>query len=583
MLSPQDSSGIDALLKANNFTPPADPNQPQDWYSQVLEDRKKQQQEAMPTTDNPQYENNGSAGNKVLGGANTAASVLGIQKAGAGLATAGLEATGQGNQGGDSEAAAAKQLSDIMAKYPVGSPERKAAVAKYQQLYSGGVPSQAEIDPGTQLSNKEVLGSFGNVALDVVSAGSLPGEGAATGALSKGLPVAETLAEGTGATGNALKALKLGAKVVEGGTTGYAMDKAQQANNNEEMTAGPGLGTVVGGGLPVVSAIGGAILKRIAGLASGAGTDVIQRAIDNPDEVNAAIKEYATTPEAKQSLVDRAKSVVNDFLHQRGQEYGSAISSMESTAPISKDTVTNSFMENLKGFGGKVNEDGELVFNNSKLTSADKTDLVTAWNDIKGWTDVTPQGMDNLRQNIGNNISDFKATKNSRASVVLGKVKDALQSEMSDKIPGYSDTLANYGKKTQTAQAVLADLTSNSKSPTTQLNKLMGIFKKDPSIIENLKGVMGEKEANSFLNEISGAILTDWMPHGGNLEKMGKAALEAGALHFAGPAALPAVLSASPRLDAIAATGAGKAIKKGAGTAIRRTAAVVASKKKIEP
>ncbi len=102
-----------------------------------------------------------------------AAQFLGISKFGQGLATAGLETTGQGNQGLDSEAAAAKQLSDIMQKYPPGSPERKAAIAKYQQLYAGGVPSQTEIDPGTQLSDKEVLGSAGNVALDAMSGGSL--------------------------------------------------------------------------------------------------------------------------------------------------------------------------------------------------------------------------------------------------------------------------------------------------------------------------------------------------------------------------------------------------------------------------
>jgi hypothetical protein len=90
------------------------------------------------------------------------------------LASAARVIGGSVNQSGKEEAAALQQLS-ILQKLPVGSPERRRAMEQYNKLYKGGIATQAEIDPGTKLSNHEVIGSFGNIALNVATPGAFKG------------------------------------------------------------------------------------------------------------------------------------------------------------------------------------------------------------------------------------------------------------------------------------------------------------------------------------------------------------------------------------------------------------------------
>ena len=56
--------------------------------------------------------------------------------------------------------------------------------------------------------------------------------------------------------------------------------------------------------------------------------------MDNPTEVNAAINEYAKTPEAKQQLVDTAKDSIHQYLQARSTQFGDSLSSMVANEPI---------------------------------------------------------------------------------------------------------------------------------------------------------------------------------------------------------------------------------------------------------
>lgn len=478
--------------------------------------------------------------------------LLGVEKFGQGLATAGRVATGSINKTGDQEAEAVKQLNAIMGKYPPGSPERKRAMDQYHQTYAGGVPTQAEIDPGSALSNKEVLGSAANVALNVAAAG-LPGP------------------------------KSLLAKTVEGGALGYGFDVAQKSTDNKKNVLAPGLGTAIGVSLPFASKLIGALGKRAVGITTGAGTDVIQRAVDNPDAVNQAIKEYAKTPELKQGLVDRAKAAMNDFLSNRGEEFSQSVSTMKAKRAIPKSITQDAFTEEVGKFKGSIKE-GQLVFGDTSLTPVDQRNLKNAWATISKWKDVTPQGYDTLRQAIGNFMEDYSATNNPRANVVLGNVKQKLTEVLTQNISGYGDTLSTYGNKTSLARNLMKELNMSSNAkPSTQINSILRIFKKDPQVTKDLGAVMGKDEADRLLNELSGAILSEWIPAGkvGNAVRLlGEAGiLGLGGLNPAtGTTAAVGLAASSPRIVGKASTIAGKAIQKGVGTGTRRAASRIGSK-----
>ena len=371
------------------------------------------------------------------------------------------------------------------------------------------------------------------------------------------LETAATFAPGVG------KGASLITKALSGAATGYALDVGNQLENKDK-TLGqafkPGLGTAIGGTLPLATALIGSLSKKIAGFNAGTGEEVLQRAQENPDAVGDAVKTYAKTPEAKSELIDKAKSAIQNFNSAKSEEFGATLDKF-GTEPIAlkegEKSVIDSFAENAKKFGGTINGKGELTFANSTLTKGDQAAVKEGFDLINNWTDTTPKGMDGLRQAIKNTMDNFSLTGNSRANVILGNVKDDLQSMLTDKLPGYDKMLSTYGEKSQVTRDLVKELGLGGKSkPSTQLNNIMKIFKRDPSIQENLVSVMGKDGSEKFLNEISGAILSDWLPSNSLTNVIGRSTelatgiggVIAGSGGTAIPAAAGALASMSPRI-----------------------------------
>jgi hypothetical protein len=460
-------------------------------------------------------------------------------------------------QGSDIETALIKQIHAFKAQ---GKDTTRLEAAL--QTLGGNLQESGNkvTDLGTGgLSNKEVIGS----AIQL-GANAIPGAGEEAGLLEKS-------AIGAG--------------------QGYAYDVGNQLQNKDKSIGDafiPGAGTVIGGALPGAMDLVGTVAKHVAGFTSGTGPEAIQRAVDNPDAVGKAVKEYATTPEAKQTLVDKAKAAVSQFIQDKQSEYGASLDKFGTQADyLAVQNVSDSFVNNAQKFGGSVDKEGNLIFKNSTLTKSDQTALNSAYETIQNWTDTTPKGMDGLRQAIGNQMDEFSLNGNDRANVVLSAVQKDLKNTLTNKIPGYSDMLNTYSTKSQTTRDLVKELgIGGSAKPSTQLNNVMRIFQKDPSIQKNLIKTMGQKGADDFMNEISGAILSDWLPQGKLmplLKGAGEAGLATGAAIAGGgasaalPVAATGAAAMSPRIVGGAARLAGKAANLGVGKAVARLATMGAA------
>jgi len=390
------------------------------------------------------------------------------------------------------------------------------------------------------------------------------------------------------------KGASLSEKAVRGGLQGYAFDVGNKLQD-EDKTYGeafkPGLGTAVGYGIPFASALLGSLAKHSSGFTSGTGSEVIQRSVDNPKVIGEAVEKYAKTPEAKQTLVDKAKAAISSFVQDKQQEYGSNLSKLggESAGKITKSAASDSFAENIAKFGGKISEKGNVSFSNSTLTKTDQNALKQVWSTMQGWTDETPQGLDALRQAIKNHMEDFSITKNDRANVVLGKVVDDLKGHLSKNLPGYSDMLSSYASKSQLTKDIVKELQiGGAAKASTQLNNVMRIFQKDPEVRNKLVTIMGEKGADDFLNELSGAILSDWLPRGSANSLIGRTATEVGAAGTAAlaggvlgagiPAALTGAAMASPRIVGTVARTAGRLKDSVISEGVKRATTMASSK-----
>lgn len=445
------------------------------------------------------------------------------------------------------------------------NPERKKVLeeqAKFAAQQSGS--NYSNVIPSVKKTTGQILGEGLGVATDVLSAGKY-GKAALGG---KVLPrVAQT--------------------AVEGAIQGYGLDVSQKLQKGQASNSfTPGVGTTVGAISPFASSLVGSLSKKVAGKLSGTGTEVIQRAIENPNAVGEAIQKYAKSPETQQELVTKAEEALHVFTNQRNKEYSQALNSLVIKNPVPKNLVRDSFLESAQKFGGSLNEKGEIVFGDSALTKADKTNLTDAWDSIRNWKDITPKGLDTLRQNIQNHMKDFKVAGNPRANVVLGAVNNTLKSALKESMPGYGEMLSSYGSKAEAATEFAKEfqIAGNAKD-STKLKNLMKIFKKDPTAMKSLEEIMGKKGATNFLNEVSGAILSNWTSPGRlqNIIQGGGQVVAAGGSLLAGHP-IGAVLAgtafagSSPRVVGKTATVLSKGIKKGVGTATRRLLTKISAK-----
>ncbi len=468
---------------------------------------------------------------------------------------------------------------------------------KLEQLYQEN--TGFKFDPGTITPsiNKtagQIYGEGLGTILDVASAGSYgnaakgakAGEllikgktsSAAANLLSK-IGVGSTEKIATTIAGDTAKkgAFQLGKKVASGAGLGYGYDVSQNLQQDKSALK-PGAGTAFGATLPFVTKLVGALAKGISGKLSGAGTEVVNRAVNNPDVVGAAIDKYAKAPEARQQLVSQAEDVFHSFANQKNQEYATHLAGLSFDKPLAVNPA-ETFFQAVKKFGGTIDQTGNLNFGDSALTKADKTNLTDAWEALKGWKDTSPQGFDTLRQNLGNHMKDFKVAGNPRANVVLGEVKNTLTNAMKNSIPGYKEMLATYGSKSEAAMEFAKEfqLSGNAKE-TSKLNNIMRLFKKDPSVMHNLIDIMGKSEAEKFQNEVSGAILSHWIKPNSVLSNAVKGSAEAlglGASLLAGNpvaagTAIGTMVASSPRIVGGVATKTGSLLNKGVGTATKR-------------
>lgn len=175
-----------------------------------------------------------------------------------GLATARRTVTGEINQTGQEEGQIAQDQQKVIdAIHAQSDPIKKQHLIDFLKTHfqDAVIPTQAEIDPGTTITNKEVVGDALQLATTVVGTGELPG-------------VAKSVIKSPGIIEGAIQGAKTGAKT--GAIFGGASGVAQGLKNNEsvenslkEGVVGIGAGGITGGVVGgLLGGVAGGIKKR---------------------------------------------------------------------------------------------------------------------------------------------------------------------------------------------------------------------------------------------------------------------------------------------------------------------------------
>ena len=282
-----------------------------------------------------------------------------------------------------------------------------------QELKSSGV------------SKKEALASTGLLAANLATAGA-----------GKALL-------GTKATGLAGAGIKAGKAAATGGVFG-GLGSAKEGGGVKDVAKGAAVGAAIGGTLSLATSAATALAKKLVTAISGKSESLISKAYANPKEALAGRKDTTLADITRKGRASTKKlSIELGKNHRKGTR---AIYEKIGTSRINNSTKKSL----LKGATNIMDDfdvllDGdELSFRNTAISkTAEQKNIKQAYNLFKEWDDITPKGLNTLRQKIGS-LTNFDTAKATRKSAIVGKLYNEVNKSIKTNIPELSRLNTQY-------------------------------------------------------------------------------------------------------------------------------------------
>jgi hypothetical protein len=378
--------------------------------------------------------------------------------------------------------------------------------------------------------------------------GKLGGEIAGTGGLGRLAANALTRVPGVvAAVPNFVNALRTGGfgagkiapsvaagAVVGGGTSGLI--------NPDEA----GLGTAIGGGLPLVGkgvpALAGAVTPNVVKEAFAAGKKNATAFIDN-------LRKNVPTDDVLETLKGGISQMRDDA----------------STAYVTSKTgwaADRTPLDYAKVDAAINKIDSSITYSGKSMIGADEQRIVSeAKNAIQQWKSAHPVptavDLDALKRRLDSIYPE--SSKQTQAKRALSEFVSSVKQTITDNVPGYKDAMKAYETQTKLVREISDALGGGDRiKKETALNKIMQALKETPSG-DYKQALLGQIEAQTgqqLKPAIAGQLLSPRLPQ----SLSGRGALGLGGFaSITTPGVLAALPLTSPRLVGEAAYGAGRA------------------------
>ncbi len=257
----------------------------------------------------------------------------------------------------------------------------------------------------------------------------------------------------------------------------------------------------------------GNVAAQTLGATTGTGASTIKAAAEGTPEFTQAMR-GKISPE---DVVNSAKGVVQNIKTNRSSAY------IEDLKKVGEDqtshditSVVDEVPKQLKNFGVKVGENGELDFSRSSIANngSARADIQGVYDTVKDWGkqrgDRTGIGLDTLKKQLGDFYSD-----SGQARAFVQAVKSKVDNILQTQVPGYKEMTGKYAK----ASGLLEDIKSataigGKANADTVFTKLVTAMKGDKEFrLEVLK----EMEASGdprLMDKIAGVNMQSLIPKG---------------------------------------------------------------------
>lgn len=392
------------------------------------------------------------------------------------------------------------------------------------------------------------VGKFGEQAAEFM----IPG-----GMISKGAKAVEGVTAGM----RAAPLVNTGARAALEGISAAGVTGAQTGGDTSQMkTAGLTAGAT-SAALPAVGALARKAGPAILGKTTGAGEESIRVAANSADRpaFTKAMRGGTDEPE----IVGNFKQAVGNAQASRSADYRAQLAkiSQQQGPPLDITPVRQELLKRLQNFRVKVTPNG-LDFSRSVVPPGEENTVKQIAEDVIGWDDYTPLGVDALKRRIGNQYSH-----NSDVRALMQAVKDSTRGVLNTSVPGYADMTKGWETASKFINEVVPEFSLGPNAKTgAAIRKISYALKQNNEYRQMLTEALDQFTNSDLKGQLAGYHLKDTLPKGLMGVGSGIGILGAIATGNLTPGAAVAMLSSSPRL--VGETLSAMAKLRGAGSAI---------------
>lgn len=328
-----------------------------------------------------------------------------------------------------------------------------------------------------------------------------------------------------------------------------------------------GMGALIGGALPGavkmagllgsgLHQVGAGITNNALGMFTGTGSEAVRTAYQSGKSGATSFLDNMRGNVPMTNVLDSAKDALGKMRIDKGNQYRSGMidisadKSIIDFAPIDKAASAIQTMGSYKG---------QVINKNSAGVVDELSGLVNQWKGLNPAEYHTPEGLDALKQAIG----DVRDTTNfgTGARVAADKAYNAVKGEIVSQAPTYSKVMKDYSEASTVVSEVEKALSLGGKtSADTAMRKMQSLMRNNVNTnYGNRLSLAKTLEDNGadLMAPIAGQAMNSWTPRGlaglGTTGSLGTAAM------FTSPWALAGLPATSPRLVGEMAYGLGAA------------------------
>jgi hypothetical protein len=297
----------------------------------------------------------------------------------------------------------------------------------------------------------------------------------------------------------------------------------------------------------------------VLGMTTGAGSEAIKQAYGAGKTGGTAAEQFRsniTGTAPMTDVLDMAKQNLSNMNQAKQAEYRSGMTNIKNDKTVLDFTGIDSAVQNAQN---KTSYKGKVVNERAAKELGDVQAIVEDWKNQTPAEYHTPEGLDALKQRVGDVLEGIPYEQKQARSAVKG-VYDSIKAEIVKQAPAYANVMKGYSEASDLIREIEKSLSLGQKTTAdTALRKLQSIMRSNVNTNFGQRLKLGEALSASgqdILPALAGQSLSELTPKG--IQRATSIPAAYGAFSAGGPLAAGAsLLTSSPRLMGEAAYGTG--------------------------